>query len=109
MKVILQYGYLVLFPGANPFGPLCYFLFNLWSLRFDAKRTLVHTRRVIPVRSAGFGPFGPWLKLILMLTILGMGTNVFCIAFTSNFVPGMCHWFNPYYTNFVDYTFSRMY
>lgn len=77
---IIQYGYLMLFAASFPLAPLLALLFNVIDLRVDAKRLLWWNRRPTPFRD---NDIGIWFHIINFINVVGVISNSFLIAFTS--------------------------
>ncbi|XP_013793719.2 anoctamin-1-like, partial [Limulus polyphemus] len=79
---IIQYGYLMLFAASFPLAPLLALIINIIDLRVDGKRLLWWNRRPIPFRD---NDIGIWFHILRFMNVLGVISNAFLIAFTSEF------------------------
>ncbi|CAF0718472.1 unnamed protein product [Brachionus calyciflorus] len=79
-KVIL-YGYIMLFACSFSLGPLILLLVNVVDLRVDGYRLLWLFRRPIGFKAQDIGA---WFSIIRFLNVVGIVSNAFIIAFTSN-------------------------
>ncbi|XP_059169358.1 anoctamin-7-like isoform X2 [Physella acuta] len=79
-KVIL-YGYLMLFACSFPLAPMIALIVCMIDIRVDAKRLLWLFRRPVALISADIGM---WYNILTFLNLLGVLSNAFIIAFTSN-------------------------
>eukprot|EP00096_Caligus_rogercresseyi_P006888 TRINITY_DN2387_c0_g1_i3.p1 TRINITY_DN2387_c0_g1~~TRINITY_DN2387_c0_g1_i3.p1 ORF type:complete len:280 (+),score=86.39 TRINITY_DN2387_c0_g1_i3:60-899(+) len=82
--IVIQYGFITIFVTAFPLAPLFALLNNLFELRLDAKKLLVHHRRPVAQRVKDIGV---WLNILDSVGRIAVLTNGLIIAFTSDFVP----------------------
>ena len=120
---MVQYGLLTLFVASFPLAPLFALLNNMVEIRVDAYKQLTQFRRPVAQRVSDIGV---WMEILKALTYIAIVTNVinpvvfnfshrlitgrlfhlrsffqaFVIAFSSEFVPRLVH----YYTN--NYSFD---
>ncbi|KAJ8028117.1 Anoctamin-7 [Holothuria leucospilota] len=78
-KVIL-YGFLMVFSSALPLAPLIALLIILIDLGIDARRLIWFNRRPIGLIACNIGM---WYSILEFLNYVGVITNAFIIAFTS--------------------------
>jgi len=79
-RLMIQIGYVVLFAPAFPFAAtLCYFSFQL-EMRTDAYKLLVNTQRPPYLGAQGIGS---WHKVLWLLGVIAVLTNLGVIAHTS--------------------------
>ncbi|KAJ8018438.1 Anoctamin-7 [Holothuria leucospilota] len=78
-KVIL-YGFLMVFSSALPIAPLIALLIILIDLGIDARRLILFNRRPIGLIACNIGM---WYSILEFLNYVGVITNAFIIAFTS--------------------------
>ncbi|XP_012944219.2 anoctamin-5 [Aplysia californica] len=79
-KVIL-YGFLMLFASSFPLAPLLALVICYVDIRVDAKRMLWWYRRPIAFVAEDIGM---WHDILNLVNFIGVITNAFIIAFTSN-------------------------
>ncbi|XP_076315841.1 anoctamin-7-like [Tachypleus tridentatus] len=79
---IIQYGYLMLFAASFPLAPLLALIINIIDLRVDGKRLLWWNRRPVPFRD---NDIGIWFHILRFMNVLGVISNAFLIAFTSEY------------------------
>ena len=85
---VIQYGFVTIFVSAFPLAPLCALINNIFELRLDAKKLLVHHRRPVAVRVKDIGV---WLQIMENLGRISVITNALIIAFTSEFIPKLVY------------------
>ncbi|KAG5679996.1 hypothetical protein PVAND_009529 [Polypedilum vanderplanki] len=108
LEMVLQYGFITIFVTAFPLAPFFALLNNIFEMRFDAKKLLLHYRRPIFARVRSIGI---WYRILDCISKLSVITNAFIIAFTSDFIPRLVYMF--YYSNdgtlngYVDWTLAR--
>ncbi|XP_055959025.1 anoctamin-4 isoform X2 [Patella vulgata] len=78
---VIQYGFLMLFAVSFPLAPILALVTNLVDIRVDAKRMLWWYRRPIAFIAQDIGM---WYDILYFVNIIGVLTNAFLIAFTSN-------------------------
>ncbi|XP_040571122.1 anoctamin-1 isoform X1 [Lepeophtheirus salmonis] len=88
LEMVIQYGFITIFVTAFPLAPLFALLNNLFELRLDAKKLLVHHRRPVAQRVKDIGV---WLNILDSVGRIAVLTNGLIIAFTSDFVPRMLY------------------
>ncbi|CAH1107120.1 unnamed protein product [Psylliodes chrysocephalus] len=94
VEQVILYGFVVFFIAAFPLAPLLAFATCVGELRTDASKITRNYRRPIPQRVTGLGA---WLVILQAVTYVGVVTNAFMIAFTSNVVDFevyRLHWFS---------------
>ena len=104
--IVIQYGFVTIFVSAFPLAPLCALINNIFELRLDAKKLLIHHRRPVAIRVRDIGI---WLQIMESLGSISVITNALIIAFTSEFIPKLVYknmYSNPSgslhgYTNFT--------
>lgn len=69
-------------------APFFALLNNIFEMRFDAKKLLLHYRRPIFARVRNIGI---WYRILDCISKLSVITNGFIIAFTSDFVPRLVY------------------
>ncbi|CAG5134636.1 unnamed protein product [Candidula unifasciata] len=79
-KVIL-YGFLMLFASSFPLAPLLALAICYIDIRVDAKRMLWWYRRPVAYIAEDIGM---WFEILNLVNFVGVITNAFIIAFTSN-------------------------
>ena len=84
LEMVIQYGFVTIFVSAFPLAPFFALLNNIFELRLDAKKLLVHHRRPVAVRVKDIGV---WLQIMEALGRISVFTNALIIAFTSEFIP----------------------
>lgn len=84
LEMVLQYGFITIFVTAFPLAPFFALLNNIFEMRFDAKKLLLHYRRPIFARVRNIGI---WYRILDCISKLSVITNGFIIAFTSDFIP----------------------
>lgn len=87
---VIQFGFMTLFTVAFPLGPLFSLLNNLMEIRIDAFKILTLMKRPLPKRAQSIGI---WLPIISAVSKVGVITNAFIIAFTSDFIPRFVYQF----------------
>ena len=85
---MIQYGFVTIFVAAFPLAPLCALINNIFELRLDAKKLLVHHRRPVAVRVKDIGV---WLQIMESLGRISVITNALILAFTSEFIPQLVY------------------
>ncbi|XP_059080629.1 anoctamin-1-like [Tigriopus californicus] len=88
LEMVIQYGFITIFVSAFPLAPLFALVNNVFELRLDAKKLLVHHRRPVAQRVKDIGI---WLQIMESLGKISVVTNGFIIAFTSEFIPKMAY------------------
>ncbi|XP_017776100.1 PREDICTED: anoctamin-5-like [Nicrophorus vespilloides] len=101
--IILQYGYIILFSAVFPLAPLLAIIYNTLEIRIDAYKLTRVYRRPLPVRTEGIAA---WNVILQVLTVIGIATNAFLVAFTTQFVPYLLRVYGDA-TSFISYTFSE--
>lgn len=76
-----QYDFIKLFACSFTLGPLIMFLIHILDLRIDGLRLLWLFRRPVAHRAQDIGA---WFYIIRILNVVGIVSNAFIIAFTSN-------------------------
>ena len=71
--LVIQYGFVTIFVSAFPLAPLFALINNVFELRLDAKKLLVHHRRPVAVRVRDIGV---WLQIMEALGRISVVTNV---------------------------------
>ncbi|XP_028401787.1 anoctamin-4-like isoform X2 [Dendronephthya gigantea] len=79
---VIQYGFLMLFAAAFPLAPLIALVTNMFDLRLDARRLLWTNRRPVAFRAEDIGM---WYSILEFLNVVGVVTNSFLVAFTSQY------------------------
>jgi anoctamin-1 len=108
LEMVLQYGFITIFVTAFPLAPFFALLNNIFEMRFDAKKLLLHYRRPIFARVRSIGI---WYRILDCISKLSVITNGFIIAFTSDFIPRLVYVL--YYSEkgnldgYVDWTLAR--
>lgn len=99
----MQFGFCTLFACALPLTPLFALLNNMLEIRLDAFKFTQAQRRPVyePAKDIGL-----WLDILSFLSNLGVLCNACVMAFTSDLVPRLLHFFQPEPTDFVDSTLS---
>jgi hypothetical protein len=103
---VIQFGFVTLFTVAFPLGPLVAFLNNIFELRIDAYKILTQWKRPLPKKAQSIGI---WMSILNFVSKLGVITNAFIIAFTSDFVPRFVYQFiynNGSLKGYLNYTLS---
>ena len=88
LEMVIQYGFVTIFVSAFPLAPFFALLNNIFELRLDAKKLLVHHRRPVAVRVKDIGV---WLQIMEALGRISVVTNALIIAFTSEFIPKLVY------------------
>ncbi len=88
LEMVIQYGFVTIFVSAFPLAPFFALINNLFELRLDAKKLLVHHRRPVAVRVKDIGV---WLQIMEALGRISVLTNALIIAFTSEFIPKLVY------------------
>jgi hypothetical protein len=83
-EIFMQFGFLSLYISAFPLAPLFSLLSNLFEVRIDATKMLMHSRRGTCQSS---NMIGVWQYFLEGLTWLAVLVNGGLLAFTSTFVP----------------------
>lgn len=83
-SMLVQYGFVTFYVAALPIAPLIAWLNNIIELRIDAIKMVTTTKRPVAHRTSGIGPYKGILK---GMTIAGIATNAFLLAFTTDFIP----------------------
>lgn len=78
---VVVYGFLMLFAASFPLAPLIALLVTMVDIRIDCRRMLWMFRR--PVGQIA-QDIGTWYSILQFLNILGVVSNAFLVAFTSN-------------------------
>ena len=80
LATVIQYGFVTIFVSAFPLAPFFALINNIFELRLDAKKLLVHHRRPVAVRVKDIGV---WLPILEALGRIAVLTNVNpCCIFT---------------------------
>merc|ERR1719270_2359649 len=72
LEMVIQYGFVTIFVSAFPLAPFFALLNNIFELRLDAKKLLVHHRRPVAVRVKDIGV---WLQIMEALGRISVFTN----------------------------------
>jgi len=72
-SLVIQYGFITIFVSAFPLAPLFALANNVFELRLDAKKLLVHHRRPVAQRVKDIGI---WLNILEGLGRIAVITNV---------------------------------
>lgn len=72
LEMILQYGFVTIFVAAFPLAPLFALINNIFEMRFDAKKLLVHYRRTAFPRVQNIGI---WYRILDCISKLAVITN----------------------------------
>ncbi|KAL1922354.1 uncharacterized protein VTP21DRAFT_9893 [Calcarisporiella thermophila] len=80
LKVVIQFGFIMLFTAAFPLSPLFALINNQIEMRLDANKLLLNYQRPVPFRAQDIGMWETILNGINMLSVL---TNAVTIAFFS--------------------------
>ncbi|XP_068912483.1 anoctamin-4-like isoform X2 [Tenebrio molitor] len=83
MQMIIQYGFVTFFVAAFPPAPLLALFNNLIELRVDAFKMTQAYRRPVAFKVPNLAA---WNGILQGVTYIGVATNAFVIAFTSEFV-----------------------
>ncbi|KAJ3641473.1 hypothetical protein Zmor_027980 [Zophobas morio] len=83
MSMIIQYGFVTFFVAAFPPAPLLALFNNLIELRVDAFKMTNAFRRPVAFKVPSLAA---WNGILQGITYIGVATNAFVIAFTSEFV-----------------------
>ncbi|XP_044261976.1 anoctamin-6-like isoform X1 [Tribolium madens] len=83
MQMIIQYGFVTFFVAAFPPAPLLALFNNLIELRIDAIKMTRAFRRPVAFKVPNLAA---WNGILKGVTYIGVATNAFVIAFTSEFV-----------------------
>ncbi|XP_064213995.1 anoctamin-5 isoform X3 [Tribolium castaneum] len=83
MQMIIQYGFVTFFVAAFPPAPLLALFNNLIELRVDAIKMTRAFRRPVAFKVPNLAA---WNGILKGVTYIGVATNAFVIAFTSEFV-----------------------
>lgn len=81
---VIQFGFITLFVVAFPLAPLLALLNNVYEMRSDAKKYLLHYRRPVPKRVKDIGYWTSIMETVCRVSVL---TNALIIAFSTNFIP----------------------
>ena len=73
IRIVLQFGYLVMFAAACPLVALVMFVSNVVELRLDAIKLVRYVERPVPERTSNIGI---WSSILNMLFLCGLLTNV---------------------------------
>lgn len=107
LELVIQFGFVMLFIVAFPLSPLLALINNLFEMRLDAKKYLLHFRRPVPKRVKDIGHWNNILQMICRISVI---TNAVLIAFSSDFIPQMVyqHFYSPSgsYLNFTYAAFN---
>lgn len=87
---MIQFGFMTLFTVAFPLGPLFALINNIVEIRIDAFKILTQLKRPLPKKAQSIGI---WSPIISAVSKLGVITNAFIIAFTSDFIPRFVYQF----------------
>ncbi|CAG9856607.1 unnamed protein product [Phyllotreta striolata] len=103
VEQVILFGFMVFFIAAFPIGPFLAFITCTCELRTDSSKLIKNYRRPIPQKVTGLGA---WFRILHLVTFLGVATNAFVIAFTTNMVD--LHFFKAYYrdSHFINTTLS---
>ncbi|XP_017776101.1 PREDICTED: anoctamin-3-like [Nicrophorus vespilloides] len=106
MEIAIQYGFVTFFISALPLAPLLALLNNIIEIRLDAVKRVATYKRPLISRLPGIGA---WNVVFQLATRLGILTNAFVIAFTSNTITREIHRFETgSMKNFVNTTLSAI-
>lgn len=72
LEMVLQYGFVTIFVTAFPLAPLFALINNIFEMRLDAKKLLVHYRRTTFPRVYGIGI---WYRILDCISKLAVITN----------------------------------
>ncbi|KAJ8918003.1 hypothetical protein NQ315_011456 [Exocentrus adspersus] len=105
IKLVQQYGFMILFLVAFPLAPIVALINNLIELRLDAIKILTTYRRAAMRKTAGIGE---WNEMIKIITFFGTVSNPFLIAFSSGIISRYIYLFRNSFdlTGFVNSTLS---
>ncbi|RZC33898.1 anoctamin-5-like [Asbolus verrucosus] len=105
MQMIIQYGFVTFFVAAFPLAPLLALFNNIIELRVDAFKFTSAYRRTIAHKVANIAA---WNGILQGVTYIGVATNAFVIAFTSELVQRTIYEtkINSSLVGFVNYSLS---
>ncbi|XP_063709407.1 anoctamin-1-like [Culicoides brevitarsis] len=104
LELVIQFGFVMLFIVAFPLSPLLALINNVFEMRLDAKKYLLHFRRPVPKRVKDIGHWNNILQLICRMSVI---TNAILIAFSSDFIPQMVYQqFHSHSTSYLNFTYA---
>eukprot|EP00698_Gefionella_okellyi_P015918 TRINITY_DN4523_c0_g1_i1.p1 TRINITY_DN4523_c0_g1~~TRINITY_DN4523_c0_g1_i1.p1 ORF type:complete len:721 (-),score=185.11 TRINITY_DN4523_c0_g1_i1:896-3058(-) len=80
-ELVIQFGYVILFVAAFPLAPLLAFASNFIEIRMDAFKILVLSQRPTLGKAQDIGT---WFPILEIMAVVGVVTNSFVLAFTSD-------------------------
>ena len=86
--LITQYGFITCFSAGCPFSPFLALIRNMFEVRIDAKKLLLHSKRPA---SNQIGLVDAFTDILQFMTYASVITNALVIAFASNFVPKLIY------------------
>jgi len=79
-ELVLNFGYIAFFCSAFPVAALACYINNVFELKVDAYNYLYQTKRT---HYEGARNIGVWMKIMEIISYIGVVTNVSIIAFTD--------------------------
>ena len=86
--MVIQFGFLTLFTIVFPLGPFFALLNNVFEIRVDAINYLTDLKRPLSKRAQDIGV---WIPIIDAISKIGIITNGFMIAFTSDIIERLTY------------------
>lgn len=84
LEMVIQFGFITLFVVAFPLAPLFALINNVFEMRLDAKKYLLHFRRPVPFRVKNIGHWRTVLQILCRMSVI---TNAIIIAFSTDLIP----------------------
>jgi Calcium-activated chloride channel len=81
MEVVITFGYFVLFGACFPLAVLLLLLYIIIEIRIDSWKLCNFTQRPYPNAADSIGI---WISITQILSLIGCGTNIGLIIFTTN-------------------------
>ncbi|KAK7571958.1 hypothetical protein V9T40_014430 [Parthenolecanium corni] len=103
LEIAIQYGFVTLFAAAFPLAPLLALINNIFELRLDAQKFLKYYRRPVPYQVPNIGV---WYRIFDIIGKLAVIFNAAIIAFSSNFIPLLVHWWDDNPEPFMEFSTS---
>jgi len=89
MELVLQFGFVTLFPVALPLVPLLALFSNLFEIRTDAMKMVYALQRPFPIGADGIGA---WKGILQCVTVMSVMVNVGLVCFSMQ-ISNTLDWF----------------
>ena len=88
-RISTQFGFVVLFSVALPIAPALCLVWNLVTIRNDARKFIYHTQRVVVEKVEGLGA---WLDIFQNINSIAIIVNMCILSFTSDIYSRWYYW-----------------